>query len=77
MGVPSDLIYLQEAIVRTERELTECFKIEKGVRQGCILLLYLFNLYAEHMMRNAGLEETDLGIKIAGRKINKCPMASL
>ena len=45
-------------------------QIEKGVRQGCILSPYLFNLYAEHIMRNVGLEETDVGIKIAGRNIN-------
>ena len=46
------------------------FKIEKGVHQGCILSLCLFNLYAEYIMRNAGLEETQAGIQIAGRNIN-------
>ena len=60
----------QEATVRTEHGLTEWFKVEKGVRQGCILLPYLFNMYAEHIIRNAGLQETEIGVKIAGRKIN-------
>ena len=49
---------------------TDWFQIEKGVCQGCILLPCLFNLYAEYIMRNAGLEETQAGIKIAGRNIN-------
>ena len=77
MGVPSHLICLlktlyadQVAAVRTEQGLTEWFKIEKGVRQGSILSPYLFNLYAENIIRNAGLEETEVGIRIAGRKIN-------
>ena len=47
-----------------------CFQIGKGVGQGCILSLCLFNLYAEHIMRNAGLDEAQTGIKIAGRNIN-------
>ena len=77
MGVPNHLICLlknlyadQEATVRTEHGLTEWFKVEKGVRQGCILSPYLFNLHAEHIIRNAGLEETEIGVKIAGGKIN-------
>ena len=49
---------------------TDWFQIGKGARQGCILSLCLFNLYAEYIMRNAGLEETQAGIKIAGRNIN-------
>ena len=49
---------------------TDWFQIGKGVRQGCILSPYLFNLYAEYIMKNAGLEETQAGIKIAGRNIN-------
>ena len=58
------------ATVRTGHGTTDCFQIEKGVRQGCILLLCIFNLYAEFIMRNAGLEEAQAGIKIAGRNIN-------
>ena len=60
----------QEATVRTGHETTDWFQIEKGVRQGCILSLCLFNLYAEYIMRNAGLEETQAVIKIARRNIN-------
>ena len=60
----------QEAIVRTGHGTTDWFQIGKGVRQGCILSPCLFNLYAEYIMRNAGLEETQAGIKIAGRNIN-------
>ena len=60
----------QEATVRTEHGTTEWFQIGKGVRQGCILSPCLFKLYAEYIMRNAGLEETQAGIKIAGRNIN-------
>ena len=59
----------QEATVRT-RHGTDWFQIGKGVCQGCILSTCLFNLYAEHIMRNAGLEEVQAGIKIAGRNIN-------
>ena len=55
----------QEATVRTGHGTTDWFQIGKGVRQGCILSPYLFNLYAEYTMRNAGLEETQAGIKIA------------
>ena len=60
----------QEATVRTGPGMTDWFQIGKGVRQGCILLPCLFNLYAEYIMRNAGLDETQAGIKIAGRNIN-------
>ena len=56
----------QEATVRTGHGATECFQIGKGVHQGCILSPYLFNLYAEYNLRNAGLEEAQAGIKIAG-----------
>ena len=60
----------QEATIRTGHETTDWFQIGKGVRQGCILSSCLFNFYAEFIMRNAGLEETQAGIKIAGRNIN-------
>ena len=60
----------QEATVRTGHGTTDWFQIWKGVRQGCILSLCLFNLYAEYLMRNGGLEETQAGIKIAGRNVN-------
>jgi len=76
-GIPDHLICLlrnlyagQEATVRTGHGTTDWFQIEKGVRQGCILSPYLFNLYAEYIMRNAGLVEAQAGIKIAGRNIN-------
>ena len=59
-----------EATVRTGHGTTDCFQIGKGERQGCILSPCLFNLYAEYIMRNAGLEETQAGIKIARRNIN-------
>ena len=58
----------QEATVRTGPGTTDWFQIGKGVRQGCILSPCLFNLYAEYIMRNAGLEEAQAGIKIAGEK---------
>ena len=60
----------QEATVRTGHGTTDWFQIGTGVRQGCILLPCLFNLYAEYIMRNAGLEEEQAGIKIARRTIN-------
>ena len=60
----------QEATVRTGHGTTDWFQIGKGVRQGCMLSPCLFNLYAEYIMRNAGLEEAQAGIKIAGRNIN-------
>ena len=60
----------QEATVRTGHGTTDWFQIEKGVRQGCILSLCLFNLYAEYIMRNSGLDEAQTGIKTAGRYIN-------
>ena len=61
----------QEAIVRTGHETTGWFQIGKGVRQGCILSLCFFNFYAEYIMRNAGLEEAQAGIKTAGRNNSK------
>ena len=77
MGIPDHLICLlrnlyasQEATVRTGHGTTDWFQIGKGVRQGCIMSPCLFNLYAEYIMRNAGREETQAGIKIAGRNIN-------
>ena len=60
----------QEATVRTGHGTTDWFQMGKGVRQGCILSPCLFNFYAEYIMRNAGLEETQAGIKIARRDIN-------
>ena len=63
----------QEATVRTGHGTTDWFQIGKGVRQGCILSPCLFNFYAEYIMRNAGLEEAQAGIKIAGRNINNLP----
>ena len=77
MGIPDHLTCLlrnlyagQEATVRTGHGTTDWFQIGKGVRQSCILSPCLFNFYAEYIMRNAGLEETQAGIKIAGRNIN-------
>ena len=77
MGIPEHLTSLlrtlytgQEATVRTGHGTTDWFQIGKGVRQGCMLLPCLFNLYAEYIMRNAGLDEAQAGVKIAGRNIN-------
>ena len=77
MGIPNHLICLlrnlyagQEAIGRTGHGTTDWFQIGKGVCQDCILSPCLFNFYAEYIMRNAGLEEAQAGIKIAGRNIN-------
>ena len=77
MGIPDQLTCLlrnlyagQEATIRTGHGTTDWFQIGKGVRQGCILSPCLFNLYAEYIMRNTGLEEAQAGIKIAGRNIN-------
>ena len=77
MGIPDHLtchlrnLYVgQEATVRTEHGTTDWFQIGKGVHQGRILLLCLFNFYAEYIMRNAGLDEAQAGIKIARRNIN-------
>ena len=77
MGLPDHLICLlrnlyagQEATVRTGQGTTDWFQIGKAVRQGCMLSPCLFNVYAEYIMRNAGLEEAQAGIKIAGRNIN-------
>ena len=65
----------QETTVRTGHGTTDWFQIGKGVCQGCILLPCLFNLYAEYIMRNAGLEEAQAGIKIARRNINNLSYA--
>ena len=77
MGIPDHLTCLlrnmyagQEATVRTGHGTTDWFQIGKGVCQGCILSPCLFNLYAEYIMRNAGLDEAQVGIKIAGRNSN-------
>ena len=77
MGIPDHLTCLlrnlyagQEASVRTGHGTTDCFQVGKGVHQGCILSPCLFNLCAEYIMRNAGLDETQAGIKIAGGNIN-------
>ena len=64
------LMESQEATVRTGHGTTDCFQIGKGVCQGCILSPWVFNFYAEYIMRNAGLEEAQAGIKTAGRNIN-------
>ena len=78
MGIPDHLTCLlrnlyadQEATVRTGHGTTDWFQLGKGVRQGCIVSPCLFNFYAEYIMRNAGLEEAQAGIKIARRNLNK------
>ena len=77
MGIPDHLTFLlrnlysgQEATVKTGHGTTDLFQIGKGVYQDCILSPCLFNLYAEYIMRNAGLDEAQAGIKISGRNIN-------
>ena len=77
MGIPDHLTCLlrnlyagQGAIVTTGHGTTDWFQIGKGVRQGCILSLCFFNLYAGYIMQNAGLDEAQAGIKIAGRNIH-------
>ena len=77
MGIPNHLTYFlrylfggQEATVRTAHGTTDWFQVGKGVPQGCILSPCLFNLYAQYIMRNAGLDEAQTGIKIARRNIN-------
>ena len=76
MGIPDHRTCLlrnlhagQEATVRTGHGTTDWFQVGKGVRQGCLLSLCLFSFYAEYIMRNAGLEETQAGIKLSGRNI--------
>ena len=83
MGIPDHLTCLlrnlyagQEATVRNGLGRTDWFQIGKGVHQGCMLLPCLFNLYAEYIMRNTGLEEVQAGIKIAGRNINNLRYAA-
>jgi len=77
MGIPDHLTCLlrnlyagQESMVRTGHGTMDWLQIRKGVRRGCILSPCLFNLYAENIMRNPGLEEAQAGVKIAGRNIN-------
>ena len=82
MGIPDHLTCLlrnlhagQEATVRTRHGKMDWFRIGKGVCQGCLLSPCLFNLHAEYIMRNAGLDEAQVGIKIAGRNINNLSYA--
>ena len=81
VGIPDHLTCLlrnlyagQEATLKIGCGTTDWFQIRKGVHQGCILSLCLFKLYAENIMRNAGLDEAQAGIKIAGRNINNSDM---
>ena len=81
MGIPDHLNCLlrnlfadKEATVRTGHGTTDWFHIRKGIRQGCIMSPYLFNLCAEYIMRNAGLDGAQAGIKIVGRNINTSDM---
>ena len=83
MGIPDHLTCLlrnmyagQEETFRTRHGTTDWFQIGKGVCQGCVLSLCLFNLYAEYIMRNTGLDEAQAGIKIAGRNINNLRYAA-
>ena len=82
VGMPNHLACLlknlyavQEATVRTGHGTTDCFQIGKVICQGCLLSPYLFNLYAEYILRNTGLDEAQAGIKIAGRNINNLTYA--
>ena len=77
MGIPDHFTCLlrnlytgQEATVRTGYRKTDCFQIGKGLYKGCILSPCLFNFYAEHVVRDAGMDEAQAGIKIAGRNIS-------
>ena len=83
MGIPDHMTCLlrnlyagQEATVRIGHGTTDWFQIGKGVHQSCILSTYLFNLYAEYIMRNAALDEVQAGIKIARRNINNLRYAN-
>ena len=83
MGIPAHLTYLlrnlcagQEATVRTLYGTTDWFKIEKGIQWGCLLSPCLFNLYAEHIMRNANLGELQARVKVGGRNFNNLRYAN-
>ena len=83
MGIPDHLTCLlrnlyegQEATVRTGHGTTDWFQVGKGIRQGCMLSAHLFNFYAEYIMRNAGLEEAQTGIKVASRNLNNLRYAN-
>ena len=75
MGIPESYLSSEESVCRSRsnrilHETTDWFKIDKGVQQGCLLSFCLFNLYTEHIMKNARLDELQAGIKIGGRNIN-------